>query len=317
MVTHYRGQCYSWDVVNEAINDNGTFRESVFFRTLGTDYIPISFDAAARADPQAKLYYNDFSLEFNSNKTDTAVRIVKLVQDAKLRIDGVGFQAHMVVGQTPPRATLVQALSRFTALGLEVALTELDVRQPELPASNRALEQQSADYASMVAACLNVAKCVGVVVWQFTDKYSWVPSTFPGTGEACLFDQNFVKRPAYTAVAKVLSDAASVGRARVVAPNGPGLPAVGGAGGGGGGVAAGGGNSKAPFGTGNSTDIGNGIAGGRARPSQGATGTGAQPGTPRPTSSGRPVTSGGSTSGRTVVTRLIVLSFALSCIVVV
>lgn len=74
VVGHYQGACYSWDVVNEALNDgNGTFRTSVFFNTLGTDFIPISFRAAAAADPNAKLYYNDFSLEFNSAKTNAAV----------------------------------------------------------------------------------------------------------------------------------------------------------------------------------------------------------------------------------------------------
>ena len=176
---------------------------------MGTDFIPISFKAAAQADPAAKLYYNDFSLEFNSNKTDSAVKIVKLVQNAGLRIDGVGFQGHMVVGQTPPQSALMTVLNRFTALGVEVAFTELDVRHRLLPASSTALEQQAMDYVSVVGACLAIAKCVGVVVWEFTDKYSWIPGTFPGTGEACLFDANMSRRPAYTSVSSLLAAAAT------------------------------------------------------------------------------------------------------------
>ncbi|KAK1621698.1 glycoside hydrolase superfamily, partial [Colletotrichum phormii] len=88
VVTHYKGACYSWDVVNEALADNGTLRDSVFSRTLGADFIPISFKAAAAADPAAKLYYNDFSLEFNSNKTDGAVKIVQDLKAANVKIDG-------------------------------------------------------------------------------------------------------------------------------------------------------------------------------------------------------------------------------------
>ncbi len=232
MVGHFRGQCYSWDVVNEALNDNGTFRTSVFFNVLGTDFIPLSFQAAAAADPQARLYYNDFSLEFNSSKTAAALAIVGLVRRAGQRIDGVGFQGHMVAGQTPSRAAMAAVLRRFTSLNLEVAITELDVRvNTTLPASGlaapgagagagggrnttavapvppsaAALQQQASDYASMVGACVDVDGCVGVVVWEFTDKYSWIPSTFPGSGAACLFDDNMAPKPAYTAVASVLA----------------------------------------------------------------------------------------------------------------
>ena len=235
---HYRGQCYSWDVVNEALNDNGTFRNSVFFNVLGTDYIPLSFKAAAAADPDAKLYYNDFSLEFNSNKTVGALNIVRLVQGAGERIDGVGFQAHMIVGQTPSRQQLTRVLNRFTDLGLEVALTELDVRFTRLPANGSAVQQQSADYVSMVGACLDVEQCVGVVVWQFTDKYSWIPTTFPGNGDACLFDQNMVRKPAYTAVSNLLASASTGSAAQTGGSRGSGGrggPSSTGGGGGGGG----------------------------------------------------------------------------------
>lgn len=209
MVGHFKGQCYSWDVVNEALNDNGTFRSSVFFQTLGTDFIPISFAAAEDADPSAKLYYNDFNLETVPSKADGAVRIVRLLQDANVRIDGLGFQAHLDVGRTPNQTALTALLDRFTTLGLEVAYTELDIAHTSLPANPAALQQQANDYVSVVRSCLAVAECVGIVVWEFTDKYSWIPSTFPGKGDACLFDANFTKKPAYTAVSNLLVAAAT------------------------------------------------------------------------------------------------------------
>lgn len=215
VVGHYAGSCYSWDVVNEALNDgNGTFRSSVFFRTLGTDFIPLSFQAAAAADPAAKLYYNDFSLEFGGSKTDSALDIVRLVQNSTAafpgaRIDGVGFQGHMTVGGTPTASQLAAIFARFTALNVEVAVTELDIRVTKLPSTDVDRQQQARDYVSVMGACLSTPRCVGVVVWQFSDKYSWVPSTFQGAGEACLYDQNFSRKPAWTSLSSQLAAAAA------------------------------------------------------------------------------------------------------------
>ncbi|KAH0435740.1 glycosyl hydrolase family 10 [Colletotrichum camelliae] len=203
-VAHFAGSCYSWDVVNEALADNGTLRDSVFSRTLGQDFIPISFRAAAAADPAAKLYYNDFSLEFNSKKTDGAVKIVQDLKAAGVKIDGLGLQAHLEVGKTPSPQTLGQVMSRFTDMGLEVALTELDIRHSKLPADDAAVQQQAKDYASVVKTCVDAKGCVGVVVWEFMDKYSWIPSTFQGQGDACLFDKDMNPKPAYDSIKAVL-----------------------------------------------------------------------------------------------------------------
>ncbi|KXX77622.1 Endo-1,4-beta-xylanase D [Madurella mycetomatis] len=211
VMTHFAGRCYAWDVVNEALNENGTFRESVFLTTLGDAYIPLSFSVAAAADPDSKLYYNDFNLETSAAKADGAARIVGLVRDAGARIDGVGFQAHLTVGQTPSRAELAALLARFAALEVEVAFTELDIAHAALPATDVGRAQQAVDYVAAVGACLDVAACVGVTVWQFTDKFSWVPSTFPGKGDACLFTADYVKKPAYEAVFRLLEEAAGMG----------------------------------------------------------------------------------------------------------
>jgi endo-1,4-beta-xylanase len=202
---HYKGQCYAWDVVNEAINDDGTWRDSVFYRVFGTEFLPISFAAAKKYDPNTKLYYNDYNLEYNGAKTDRAVEIVKIIQAAGAPIDGVGFQAHLIVGSTPSRANLATTLRRFTALGVEVAYTELDIRHSSLPASSAAQVTQGNDFANVVGSCLDVTGCVGVTVWSFTDKYSWVPSTFNGAGDALIYDSNFNKKAAWTSISSVLA----------------------------------------------------------------------------------------------------------------
>lgn len=168
-VTHYKGQCYAWDVVNEALNDNGTLQEDVFFNILGEDYIRIAFEAAAAADPSAKLYYNDFGIETAGAKSTGAQNIVKTLKAAGTKIDGVGLQSHFIAGSTPSKSSQVSNLQSFTSLGVEVAITELDIRI-ELPVTTSNLAQQSTDYQTTIDACLAVDGCVGITVWDFDDK---------------------------------------------------------------------------------------------------------------------------------------------------
>jgi endo-1,4-beta-xylanase len=168
-VTHYKGQCYAWDVVNEALNDNGTLRDDIFLSTIGESYIQIAFETAAAADPAAKLYYNDFGIETPGVKSTAAQNIANKLKAAGVRIDGVGFQSHFIVGGTPSMATQVKNLQAYTALGLEIAITELDIRM-KLPSTTALLNQQSTDYQTTVGACVAVVGCVGVTVWDFDDK---------------------------------------------------------------------------------------------------------------------------------------------------
>ncbi|KAF2139001.1 carbohydrate-binding module family 1 protein [Aplosporella prunicola CBS 121167] len=207
-VKHYKGRCAHWDVVNEALADDGTFRDSVFYKTIGEAYIPIAFAAAAAADPDVKLYYNDYSIEWSGDKFKAAKKIVELVQSYGVKIDGVGLQAHFTVGNTVSQDAIEGVMKEFTAMGVEVAITELDIRT-ETPASEDTLKQQSTDYASIVSACVNVEGCVGITIWDYTDKYSWVPNTFSGYGEALPWDENLEKKPAYDGILNALQSGSS------------------------------------------------------------------------------------------------------------
>jgi endo-1,4-beta-xylanase len=135
------------------------------------------------------------------------VNIVKIIQDAGAKIDGVGFQAHMSVGRTPSRANLTWTLNKFTALGVDVALTELDVRIKTMPSNATTLEAQAQEYTWLVGACLDVARCVGITVWSFGDAHSWIPGTFPGAGDANLYDMNVQPKPALKSVEALLASA--------------------------------------------------------------------------------------------------------------
>ncbi|KDR75989.1 hypothetical protein GALMADRAFT_96497 [Galerina marginata CBS 339.88] len=197
LVGHYKGKILSWDVINEPFNDDGTFRQSVFFTTTGTAYIATALRAARAADPAAKLYINDFNIEGTGAKSTAMANLVKQLKAQGVPIDGIGIQTHLIVGEVP--STFQQNLQNFANLGVEVALTELDVRMT-LPSTAALLAQQQKDYQTVIAACKAVSACVGVTLWDWTDKFSWVPGTFAGQGAACPWDQNFVKKSAYQGI---------------------------------------------------------------------------------------------------------------------
>ncbi|KAI1360987.1 family 10 glycosyl hydrolase [Xylaria arbuscula] len=210
VVGHYAGQCYSWDVVNEALADDATYRSNVFYNTLGTDYFGIAFAAAAEADPDAKLYYNDYNIESTGSKQAATVKILNLIQAAGARVDGVGMQAHLIVGSTPSQSSIQAAIQSYVAAGVtEVSFTELDIRFTSLPSTASGVAQQATDYGTVTAACLAEEACVGITIWDYTDKYSWIPNTFSGQGDACLYDADLNKKAAWTTVSSLLAAAAT------------------------------------------------------------------------------------------------------------
>jgi endo-1,4-beta-xylanase len=208
----WKGKCTHWDVVNEALEENGSYRNSVFYRVIGEAFIPIAFRMAAQADPNAKLYYNDYNLEYAGAKAEAAARIVAMVKAYGLRIDGVGLQAHLTTEKTPTNeiptpsvATLEKALRLYTDQGVDVAYTELDIRMLT-PENSSKLQTAAEHYVRVFESCMNVPRCIGVTVWGVSDKYSWVPGTFSGEGSALLWNNNYGKKPAYTAVLNFLNN---------------------------------------------------------------------------------------------------------------
>lgn len=186
LVSHFKGQTISWDVVNEPLNDDGTFRQSVFFNTLGENYIPIALRAARAADPSTKLYINDFNIEGTGAKSTAMQNLVRSLQSQGVPIDGIGIQSHLIVNELPPN--IQQNIQAFANLNVDVAITELDIRMT-LPSTPALLQAQKADYTLVVQACMAVSRCIGITIWDWTDKFSFVPSTFPGMGAACPWDE--------------------------------------------------------------------------------------------------------------------------------
>ena len=202
VVSHYKGKLLAWDVVNEALNDDGTRRSSYWFDHLGPSYIELAFRTARAADPDVALFYNDYNIEGLNGKSDSVYAMVKDFQARGVPINGVGLQSHFVVNGVP--SALGANIARFAALGLKVHITELDVRVP-VPSTNASLTAQAQNYHDVVATCLHTSGCELVTMWGFTDKDSWVPGTFPGFGDALPWDTFFQPKPAYRSIHDALS----------------------------------------------------------------------------------------------------------------
>jgi endo-1,4-beta-xylanase len=195
VVGRYRGKVVQWDVVNEAFDNDGELRDSVWARVIGPDYIPLAFRWAHEADPDARLYYNDFDLEFSPAKASAVEQLVRDLQAAGVPIHGVGLQGHELDVRPPTREQVATTLERFAALGLDVGITELDVGVT-MPSDPAKLDTQAAIYDNVLAACLSVRRCRTFVTWGFTDAHSWIPGELPGFGDALPFDTEYEPKPA-------------------------------------------------------------------------------------------------------------------------
>jgi len=197
-VSHFRGHIWQWDVVNEAFNDDGTMRDTLWLRALGPGYIADAFRWAHRADPHALLLYNDYNIEGLGAKSDAVYELVKQLRAQGVPIDGVGLQTHLDTQYGFPDQ-MQQNMQRFADLGLKLALTEVDVRST-LPVTSTVQLAQNADYSQSLQACLLVRQCISYTVWGFGDAYSWVPGVFAGQGAADIYDENLQPKPSYYAL---------------------------------------------------------------------------------------------------------------------
>jgi endo-1,4-beta-xylanase len=222
VVGHYRGKIFAWDVVNEAFDElrPGELRSTIWRDRPGIEptgngvtlsnsysYIERCFRWAHEADPQALLFYNEAEAETMNPKSDAIYAMVRDFRQRGVPIDGVGFQMH-IAHLRADVPSISANIKRFTALGVQVQITEMDVAVPVDQSGNpRAadLQLQAGIYREIAAACLSHPGCTAIQTWGFTDKYSWIGSHSKQTqGAALLFDRNYQAKPAYDALRSAL-----------------------------------------------------------------------------------------------------------------
>ena len=224
VVGRYKGRIAGWDVVNEALNEDGTMRKSPWFNIIGEDYIVKAFQFAHQADPQAELYYNDYSLE-NPAKRDGVVRLVRQLKAAGVPITAVGSQEHLHM-DWPTLTQQADTIEAFKALGVKVNITELDVDVlPRVAPGNSAdvsvrpaggarpnpyvnglpeeVQQALAKrYADLFSVFVKYPGTITrITFWGVTDADSWLNGR-GGTNYPLLFDRAGKPKPAFDAVIK-------------------------------------------------------------------------------------------------------------------
>jgi endo-1,4-beta-xylanase len=219
VVTHYKGQVFAWDVVNEALSDSQTgsgivLKNSIWYNQpgiglTGTGYVEQAFRWAHAADPGALLFYNEYSVEGPGAKFNAMYAMVKDFVARGVPIHGVGLQMHISNSGNPSSAGLAQNIQQLTALGLQVHITEMDVRIPVDSTGNATaadLQAQAATYQRILTVCLQNPGCTAFQTWGFTDKHSWIPGSYPGSGDALPFDAGYQAKPAVASMIAALQN---------------------------------------------------------------------------------------------------------------
>ncbi|MFC5283010.1 endo-1,4-beta-xylanase [Pedobacter alpinus] len=213
VVNRYKGKIYAWDVVNEAIDDDSTkfLRSSLWYQITGEDFIVKAFEYAHEADPNAKLFYNDYNA-VRPEKRERIYRLLKKLVDAKVPIDGVGIQAHWSIFE-PLEAELRKAIEQYSSLGLDVQVTELDMSIYKWEKERRAkyvgesdeltpeLEQKQIEQYTKVFKIFREYRknITGVTFWNISDRSTWLDN-YPVPGRKnypLLFDADLMPKKAY------------------------------------------------------------------------------------------------------------------------
>ncbi|HYV54700.1 MAG TPA: endo-1,4-beta-xylanase, partial [Chitinophagaceae bacterium] len=229
IASRYDGKILSWDVVNEALEEDGSLRKSIFRQKLGDDYVTDAFRLAQKAAPHTELYYNDYNIE-QPQKRAGAIALIKKIQAAGVRIDGVGIQGHWHLNKVPLK-DIEESILEYSALGLKVMFTELDIEvlprnfqgadvnqrsNANAPSNNPyvnglpdSVQQQLAnDYANLFRLFLKYKdKVARVTFWGVNDGQSWLNGwPIPGrTNYPLLFDREFKPKLAFYKVIETKS----------------------------------------------------------------------------------------------------------------
>lgn len=209
IVLHFKGKVASWDVVNEAFNEDGTLRNSIWKQHIGEHYIEKAFLYAEEADANVLLFYNDYNLESNPTKRNSVINYCNNLRQRGVKIDGIGLQMHVSI-MFPSITQIAEAFQQVSHHTYKVHVSELDVSVNPLGKNITPTPQlfaEQADYAGkIVLQYKKIARHLqyGITIWGISDKDSWIRSYFNREDYPLLYDDNYVPKPIYCKLFDVL-----------------------------------------------------------------------------------------------------------------
>lgn len=202
IVTHFKDKVVAWDVVNEAFNEDGTLRNTIWLQKVGPSYIEKAFIYAAESDSNALLFYNDFNLEFNPTKLNAVISYFNALRNRGAKVDGIGVQMHISI-QYPEVSQIATALKKTVSSNYKVHLSELDI---SVNPTGKGVDLNSDVFIRQANLLKSIVKLYnelpkeyqyGITFWGVSDANSWIRNFYNRIDYPLLFDENYLPKPAY------------------------------------------------------------------------------------------------------------------------
>lgn len=202
VMAHFKNKATAWDVVNEAFNEDGTLRNSIWKQKLGDGYIEKAFLFAREADPNALLFYNDYNLESNTTKLNSVISFLNNLRNRGVKIDGVGVQMHISTHDPEP-TQIANTFQKIAAQHYKIHVSELDISinpsGKDFVPKEELFKEQANLLGSLVWNYNQVPKQLqyGITFWGISDKNSWIRYFYNREDYPLLYDDNYLPKPCY------------------------------------------------------------------------------------------------------------------------
>lgn len=209
VMKHFKNKVTAWDVVNEAFNEDGTLRNSIWLQKIGNSYIEKAFLYASDADPSALLFYNDYNLESNPIKLNSVLSLMNNLRNRGINIDGIGVQMHINTS-IPDPSQIAGTFQKIANQDYKIHVSELDISVNPLGeaivANPSIFKEQAQILGSIVLHYNQVPKQLqyGITFWGVSDKNSWIRSHYNRMDFPLLYDDNYLPKPCYCTLINTL-----------------------------------------------------------------------------------------------------------------
>jgi endo-1,4-beta-xylanase len=211
ILTHFKGKVKSWDVVNEAFEDNGDFRENIWFENIGEEYLELAFEFAHEADSTILLFYNDYSIALRNSKCRAILEHFDGLKLKGVQVDGIGLQLHIFT-RIPTNNEIENAVDAIAEKGYLIHFSEIDISMNLTGGGMNLTTNRLERQARKMRALTNIFQTIpkeqqfGMTVWGVSDLDSWIPSFFEREDYPLLYDENYEPKLMYCGFLEGLTD---------------------------------------------------------------------------------------------------------------